>query len=223
MVNTVLSWIANMVFCILLIIQPRYFSNHLSKKNLRRLTTEYRAKVKAKSGVKKEKAKKAFLWKLINTVNDTEPQVWLWICRQILWICKKKTSVPVIELLPLSSKFTFHFPSVKTDLGLLNILPLSQAQSIEGAVETGGQDCCVVPAGLPPPPPQQRGSLPVSILTLVPTPQGFCPSSSSDRLPQHLAPEAHALSPAPHSCGVRWPAASPGTRLGWFYSRSASS
>lgn len=61
MVNTVLSWIANIVFCILLIIQPRYFSNHLSKKNLRRLTTEYRAKVKAKSGLKKEKAKKAFL------------------------------------------------------------------------------------------------------------------------------------------------------------------
>lgn len=63
--------------------------------------------------------------------------------------CKKKTSVPVIELLPLSSKFTFHFHSVKTDLGLLNILPLSQAQSIEGAVETGGKDCCLVPAGLP--------------------------------------------------------------------------
>lgn len=152
MVNTVLSWIANIVFCILLIIQPRYFSNHLSKKNLRRLTTEYRAKVKAKSGLKKEKAKKAFLWKLINTVNDTEPQVWLWICSQILWICKKKTSVPVIELLPLSSKFTFHFPSVKTDLGLLNILPLSQAQSIEGAVETGGKDWCLVPVGLLPTP-----------------------------------------------------------------------
>ena len=107
--------------------------------------------------------------------------------------------------------------------------PFKYSSFVTGSVNRG---CCrdrrkgllLISSGLaPPPPPQQRGSLPVSILTLVRTPQGFCPSSSSDRLPQHLAPEAHALSPAPHSCGVRWPAASPGTRLGWFYSRSASS
>lgn len=170
MVNTVLSWMANIVFCIRLIIQPRYFSNHLSKKNLRRLTTEYRAKVKAKSGLKKEKAKKAFLWKVINTVNDTEPQVWLCICRQIL---QKENQCASNRVIASQLQIHLSFPFCENRSG-----PFKYSSFVTGSVNRG---CCrdrrkgllLSSSGLAPSPAERKPSCTT----------GFCPGSSSDRLP----------------------------------------
>lgn len=119
--------------------------------------------------------------------------------------CNKKDSVPVIELLPLSSKFTFHFCSVKTDLGLLNSFSLlvyvilglrDTSQKEKGSAAWFQWTCWTGPCSV---------WLP------------YCRLLQHRWLFQHQAPLVRVASPAPDSWSISWPAASPATHLGWLW------